>query len=892
MTFWSRIRSWSAAILRRSRLESEMDAELRFHLEAYAEDLVRGGVPRQEAMRRARIEFGGIERVKEESRDARGTQLLEQLWQDVRHSMRMLRKSPGFTAAAILTLALGIGANTAVFSALNTLLLRPLPVKNAERLTFIVSLREGFDPFGTSLLEYTAYQERSHLFAGWGLAADRSFNLIQQGEPERVQGAAILPDYLSTLGVQPVLGRSFTPEENNPGGAAVALMGYGLWKRRFGSDPHVVGRSLNLDGRNTTVIGILPPTFDLPDAAEIWIPLQTSLDGLPLAERAKHAYEMVARLKPNATLQQGDADLKGIARELEQEFPQLRKGWGVKLISLRQQLLGDLAGQVKTALFALVAAVGFLLFICCANVASLLLARGVSREREIALRQALGADWSRLVRQLLTESLLLALLGGFAGLLLAYAIVPVLSVLNPIETVALADVLRNIRIDGHVLWFVVCVTLVTAVICALTPVVKAAGSSDVAPLMKEGGQRGSTGTGGRRWLATLVVAEIAIAMPLLAGSGLMIQSFRRLQRIDLGFRAENLLTMHLDLSAIKYREFQQRISFVERVVERVKNLPGVVSAGTTTNLPLTLSISYDAVFTVEGHPPVNPSDVPITAHRQISREYLQTLGVTLVQGRLLNQQDRAKSLPVVVISEELARQGWPGEDPIGKRVKGLVAGRTMPWLTVVGVVKDIKEDRFNFRINRPAWYLPYEQSENTQPLDLVVKAKGDPSSLTAAIVDAVRSADRDQPVSNVTTMKDHVAGVLITDRFSAVLMGTLAALGLTLAIIGVYGVMAYSVSRQTGEMGLRVALGASPSDILKMAMGRGARLVAIGLSVGLVGALMLTRFLSGSLYGMNAHDPLTFGVVCLILAAVALVACYIPARRAMLVDPMVALRYE
>ncbi len=289
---------------------------------------------------------------------------------------------------------------------------------------------------------------------------------------------------------------------------------------------------------------------------------------------------------------------------------------------------------------------------------------------------------------------------------------------------------------------------------------------------------------------------------------------------------------------------------------------------------------------------MNPSDVPITAHRQISREYLQTLGVTLVQGRLLNQQDRAKSLPVVVISEELARQGWPGEDPIGKRVKGLVAGRTMPWLTVVGVVKDIKEDRFNFRINRPAWYLPYEQSENTQPLDLVVKAKGDPSSLTAAIVDAVRSADRDQPVSNVTTMKDHVAGVLITDRFSAVLMGTLAALGLTLAIIGVYGVMAYSVSRQTGEMGLRVALGASPSDILKMAMGRGARLVAIGLSVGLVGALMLTRFLSGSLYGMNAHDPLTFGVVCLILAAVALVACYIPARRAMLVDPMVALRYE
>ncbi len=892
MTLWSRLRSWATALLRRSQMESEMDAELRFHMEAYAQDLMRGGAPHQEAMRRARLEFGGIDRAKEECREERGVRFLETLMQDLRYAARTLRKSPGFAAVAVLTLALGIGANTAIFSALNTLLLRPLPVENAERLTFIVSLREGFDPFGTSFLEYTAYRDRSHSFASTGLAAERSFNLIQQGEPERVQGAAILPGYLSTLGVHPMIGRSFTPEENNPGGPAVALMGYGLWKRRFGSDPHVIGRSLNLDGRSTTVIGILPATFDLPDAAGVWIPLQTNLDGLPLAERAKHAYEMVARLKPGASLQQADADLKGIARELEQEFPQVRKGWGVKLISLRQQLLGDLTGQVRAALFALVAAVGFLLFICCANVASLLLARGVSREREIALRRALGADWSRVVRQLLTESLLLALLGGLAGLLLAYAILPVLSVLNPIETVALADVLRNIRIDGHVLGFVVFVTLVTAVICALMPVVKVAGSNDVAPLMKEGGQRGSTGSGGRRWLATLVVAEIAIAMPLLAGSGLMIQSFQRLQRIELGFRPENLLTMHLELSPIKYREHQQRITFVERVVERVKNLPGVVSAGTTTNLPLTLFISYDAVFTVEEHPPVNSSDVPITAHRQVSPEYLQTLGVTLDQGRLLNEQDRAKSLPVVVISEELARQGWQGEDPIGKRVKGLVAGRTMPWLTVVGVVKDIKEDRFNFRINRPAWYVPYEQSENTQPLDLVVKAKGDPSSLTAAIVDAVRSVDPDQPVSNVMTMKDQVAGVLVTDRFGAVLMGTLAALGLTLAAIGVYGVMAYSISRQTGEMGLRVALGARPSDILKMVVGRGARLVAVGLSMGLVGALILTRFLSGSLYGMNPDDPLTFGLVSLILAAVALLACYIPARRAIRVDPMVALRYE
>jgi putative ABC transport system permease protein len=880
--------SWWA----RKKKEQELEEEVRRHLEMAAQERVARGATSDEARRAARREFGNVELVKETTRDAWGRRWLRELYEDARFGARMLWNNPGFTLVAVLTLALGIGANTAIFSALNTLLLGPLPVENVERLTFIVSLRQGFDPFGTSLLEYTAYRDRSHAFANCGLASERSFNLIQRGVPERIQGAAILPEYLTTLGVRPVIGRSFTPEEDRPGGPAVALLGYGLWKRRFAGDPQVVGQSLDLEGRNTTVIGILPPTFDLPEAAEMWIPLQTNLAGLPLAERAKHSYYMVARLKPGASLQQADADLKAIARELEQEFPEVRRGWGVKLVLLRQQLLGDLTGQVKTALFALIAAVGFLLFICCANVASLLLARGVSRERELALRRALGAEWSRIVRQLLTECLLLAVLGGAGGLLLAYAMVPALRVLNPIATVALAGVLRNIRIDWHVLGFVGCVTLITAVICALTPVAKAAGANDATPILKEGGERGSTGSGGRRWLATLVVAEIAIAMPLLAGGGLLTQSLQRLQRMDLGFRPENLLSMHLELSASKYPEYQQRVRLVERVVERVKNLPGVLSAGTTTNLPLTSFISYDAVFSVEGHPPANPSDVPITAHRQVSSDYLQTLGVTLIRGRLLNEQDRANGLPVVVISEELARQGWPDEDPVGKRIKGLTAGRAMPWLTVVGVIKDIKEDRFNFRVNRPAWYVPYEQSENTQPVDLVVKASGDPSGLTAAIVEAIRSVDPDQPVSSVTTMKEQVAGVLLTDRFGAVLMGALAALGLALAIIGVYGVMAYSVSRQTQEMGLRVALGARPGDILKMVVGRGARLVAAGLSLGLVGALILTRFLAGSLYGMNPNDPLTFGGVSLILAGVALGACYLPARRATKVDPMMALRHE
>ena len=475
------------------------------------------------------------------------------------------------------------------------------------------------------------------------------------------------------------------------------------------------------------------------------------------------------------------------------------------------------------------------------------------------------ACYWRVVRQLLTESTVLAMVGGCAGLLLAYSVVPLLHTLNPIETVGLVGPLTDIRIDGRVLGFVALVTLLTAMICALTPVAKAAASNDLMPLMKEGGQHGSAGSAGRRWLAVLVVAELAIAVPLLAGGGLLIQSFERLQRA----------------------------AFVRQGVDRVKNIPGVGSAGITTNMPLTSFVSYDSVFTVEGHPPLNPNDVPITAHRLVTPEYLQTLGVKLVQGRLLDAHDRAEGMPVVVISEELARQGWPGEDPIGKHIKRVRPGQdNFPWLTVVGVVQDIKEDRFNFRIDRPAWYLPYEQSENTQPLDLVVKTSGDPASLGAAVRDAVHAVDPDQAVSNVTTMQAHLAGVVVTERFSAALMGALAALGLTLAIIGLYGVMAYSVSRQTGEMGLRVALGATPREIFKMVVRRGLRLILSGLGLGLAGALLLTRFLSGALYRVNPSDPVTFGLVAALLAIVALAACYVPARRATKVDPIVALRYE
>jgi putative ABC transport system permease protein len=812
-------------------------------------------------------------------------------WQDVRYGVRMLLKSPGYTAIAIVALAVSVGANTAVFSAVNTLLLRPLPLEDLDRLVFSVALREGFDPFGSSLLEFEAYQQRNHSFESIGAAMQRSFNLIGRGEPERIRGASIMADYLTTLGVKPVLGRSLTLEEDQPGGPAVALIGYGFWQKHFGGNTRVIGERLNLEGRSYTVIGVMPPGFDLPEAAEIWVPLQTKIDSLPFMERAVPGYEVVAKLRPSVSLKQADAESKSIARQLEQEFPQVRRGWSVKLIWLRQELLGDLAGRVNKALLALVGGVGFLLLICCANVANLQLARGIARARELALRRALGASRRRLIRQLLTESMLLALLGGAAGLVLAHWIVPLLAAINPIQGISLAGFFHNFKIDNRVLTFALLVTLATGLIFGLVPALKGAGEREVMPSLKQGDQHTASAPG-HGWLNVLIVSEIAIAMTLLVGGGLIARSFNRLQHVELGFRPDNLLTMKMVLPASKYSEHRQRVAFVDQVLERVKILPGVLSAGTTTNIPLEREIAYDSVFSVEGRPPINPNDVPITSHRLVSADYLKTLGVTLIKGRLIDETDRAGKPPVVVISEELARQAWPGEDPLGKRIKRVRPNQDFPWMTVVGIVKNVKEDLFNYRINRPVWYVPYAQLENNFPVNLVVRTNSDPASVTAAVRQAIHAVDPDQPVSNVMTMNENLAGVLVTERFSAILMSALAASGLLLAALGLYGVMAYSVSQRTAEIGVRVALGAQRIHVLRLILGHGAKLTLLGVAIGLAAAWGLTRLLTGLLFEVNATDPATFLSISLLLVSIALIACFLPARRALSVDPMIALRVE
>ena len=818
--------------------------------------------------------------------------MLGGLWQDVRYGARILLKQPGFSLICIAALALSIGANTAIFSAINTLLLRPLPIENIDRLVFSVALREGFDPFGSSFLEYAAYRDRSHCFVSSGIATERSFNLIGQGEPERVRGATVMADYFATLGVKPVIGRAFSAEEDKPGGPPVALISYGLWQKHFAGNTAAIGQSLNLDGRSYSIVGVMPPGFDLPGAAEIWTPFQVNIDTLPLAERTVRRGDIIARLKPSVDLKQADKELKAIARQLEQEDPEFQRGWSVRVVSFRQELLGDLEGHVRKALLALMAGVGFLLLICCANVANLQLARGISREQELALRRALGAGRWRLVRQLLTESLLLAILGGTAGLLLAKWLLPILAVLNPIQGISFSAFFHNFEIDRRVLAFAFFTTLLTGVIFGLLPALKAAGAHELMPRIKQGDQHSRGDVAGRRWLNGLIVAEIAIALTLLICGGLMVQSFQRLQHLDLGFRPDNLLTIKMVLPESKYSQYRQRVAFTDQLLEQIRALPGVVSAGTTTNIPLEREIAYDAIFNVEGRPPTNPNDVPITSHRIVSPDYLETLGVTLIKGRLIDRNDRAESPPVVVVSQEFAHQAWPGEDAIGKRVRRIRAGQIFPWMTVVGVVKDVKEDLFNYRINRPVWYVPYAQVENNFPVNLVIRGSVDPTSLTAALRDVIHAVDPDQPVSNVMAMNTILSGVLVTERFGAVLMGTLAISGLLLASIGLYGVMAYSVSQRTGEIGLRVALGAQRKHVLGLFMGEGIKLTLFGLVIGLLAAWSATRLLTTLLFDTRTSDPATFISISLLLVLIALLACFFPARRALSVDPMIALRAE
>jgi putative ABC transport system permease protein len=806
------------------------------------------------------------------------------LLQDLRFGARMLWKRPGFTAVAVLTLALGIGANTAIFSLVNAVLLKPLPYREPERLVMLWedATRIGFPQNTPAPANYVDWKAQTKSFEGMAATMYASFNLTGFGEPQKVDGNAVTADLFPVLGVRPALGRGFTAEEEKPGSDKVVVLSHGLWRETFGGDPSIVGRDLILSGEKYTVVGVMPEDFHyLQPYVRLWVPLAQAPEDW--ANRGGHYLDVVGRLKQGVSVEQADADLKAVTARIARDYPEEAGDLGAYVLPLREQV----SGPVRRPLLILVVAVAFVLLIACANVAGLLLARSAARRKEIAVRAALGASRWRVVRQLLTESALLSAAGGAAGLLVAVWSFAFLRQLVPPSLAASAP----LEVDARALVFTLVVSLLTATLFGLAPALQAS-KSGPADALKQGGGRGAVGGGGRTLRGAFVVAEVALALVLLVGAALLIQSLQKLRGQYPIASPEQVLTLRTVLPQNRYREHSQREAFYDAVLGRVRALPGVVSAGYTTSVPLAWKGGTSG-FVVEGRAP-EPGLGYDAVHRQVTAGYLEALGLPLKAGRYLAESDGPQGQPVAVINESMARTYFPNGGALGKRFKVGDPDSERPWLTVVGVVGDLRQ----MGIEAPAkseFYLPYQQVNYQQwfaPGHLVVRTSVEPTSLVAAVRREVYAVDPEQPVANVQTMEEILGEESSQRRVGMTLLASFAGLALLLAALGIYGVLSFFVAQHTQEIGVRLALGARPRSILTLVLGKGMRLAVAGLGLGLVGALLLTRLIESQLFGVSADDPLTYAGLALLLAAVAFVACYLPARKATKVDPMVALRYE
>ncbi|HEX8143168.1 MAG TPA: ABC transporter permease [Pyrinomonadaceae bacterium] len=809
------------------------------------------------------------------------------LWQDVRYGFRMLLKRPGFTVIAILALALGIGANTAIFSVVNGVLLRPLPYEDPDRLVRISEWSQQVPGMSVSYLNLKDWREQNTVFTAIGATRFNSYNLTGVDEPERLQGRDISANFFDVLGVKPAMGRNFLPEEDRANANPTCILSYGLWQRRFGADPKIIGRVLTLNSESYTVIGVMPKNYRFGSPTDVFVPMGLREAGEMLNQRDNHpGIYAYARLKPGVTFEQAEVEMKSIAQRLGQAYPKENAGNSVTLIPLREYFVGD----IRPSLLILLGAVGFVLLIACANVANLLLARATSRMREIAIRTALGAGRLRIIRQLLTESVLLALLGAGVGLLLALWGIDVLRTasIDAIPTTA------EIKLDTSVFIFTLAVSVLTGVICGLAPALQTS-KPDLNEALKEGGRTGTAGAARHRIRNLLVVSEVALSLILLIGSGLLIKSFLRLRETETGFNPDNLLTMQLSYAAGR-DEGRKVANFFAQVEERIKTLPGVESVAISTGVPL-LGAS-ETSFAIEGRPPAEPGKRPMTVIYITTPDYLRAMGIRLLRGRFFTPQDTQTSPLVAVIDEEFARLHFPNEDPIGKYIEGSKE-ENIPHLEIVGVVSHVK----NYGLDTPGpvqselYYAWNQAPDKFLPLmadrmSLLIRTSSDPSALTPAVRREVQAIDASQPVFNVNTMEQVLADSLASQRLSMLLLSIFASVALILAAVGIYGVLSYTVVQRTHEIGIRMALGARVQDVFKLVVGQAMTMVLIGIGLGLVGAFAITRVMASLLYGVSATDPLTFGLVSLLLAAIALIACLIPARRATKVDPMVALRYE
>jgi putative ABC transport system permease protein len=805
------------------------------------------------------------------------------LIQDLSYGVRTLRKNPGFTAVVVLTLALGIGANTAIFSVVNGVLLRPLPFRNPSRLVLIAE-KSSFPVISTSYENYQDWRDQGHSFESMEATRSGSITLTGAGEPERLNVRMATAGLFSMLGINAQIGRTFLAEEDRAGGAPVALLSHGLWQRRFGGSPDIIGKTINLDLQPYTIVGILPNGFQILQPADVFLPFMPWAKTLPDDRNWHPGIIPLAKLKQGVSREQARVEMVGITKRLEQQYPDYNTGTSADVVGLQDQIVQN----SRPALLLLLGAVSFVLLIACANVANLLLARAASRGREVAIRTAMGAGSGRVIRQLLTESVLLSLVGGLLGVIIAWAAVGILPKIAGDSIPQGAP----IGLDPWVLAFTAVVSLFTGLLFGIVPALRTA-KLDLREALNEGSRGSTAGPGQHVLRGALVAMEIALAMLLLVGSGLLLRSFSRLQEVPPGFQPDHLLVADIPLSPTAYAKPEDRYQFFDRLVERAEMLPGVRSAAAASFLPVSGGGSI-IHFNITGRPPKSPHEFVAAGYRTITPSYLETIGVPLLHGRLFTRADNEKSPAVVLINATMARTFFHSENPLGKRLQlGALPDQEVPTMEIVGVIGDV---HFGLGTDPQAeMYLPYRQADLLLPvfqLSVVMRTAGDPSLQTPALRSALAEIDPNQPLVKVRTMEENMAATVAQPRFRTWLVGILAMLALVLAAVGVYGVMSYTVTQRTSEIGVRVALGAQPQNVFRIIVGHGLQLALFGVGIGLVAALALTRLLQSFLFGISAYDPLTFIAVSLLLTLVAVAASYFPARRATRVDPMVALRYE
>jgi putative ABC transport system permease protein len=800
----------------------------------------------------------------------------------MKYAARTMRQNPGFTLIAIVTLALGIGANTTIFSVINAVLLRPLPYKDPSRLVMLAESMAAYPVLSVSHENYEDWRDQSTSFQAIGAVQPLDFTLTGSGDPERLTGQMISASTFPMLGVQPALGREYTSAEDRAGGAPVVLLSYALWQRRYAGSADVLGKSLTLDNNPYTVIGVMPAGFQIFREADVILPLEPWAKTLPDDRNWHTGIVPVARLKDSVTIEQARLEMRTIAKRLEQQYPLYDTGIDALVLPLQ----GQIVSNVRPALLTLLAAVGLVLLIACANVANLLLARASQREKEIAIRSALGASRARLVRQLLTESVMIAAIGGALGLALAAV------GLGPLLHFAAATVPRaeGIGLNSAVLGFTAALAILTGIVFGLVPALQAS-RFDIRDQLNQNSRGSTGGTHHQRLRSALVIAEVAISMVLLIGAGLLIRSFARMQSVAPGFRSDHLLLAELPLSPTKYAKPEQQIAFFDRLLERMRALPGASHAIAANFMPMS---GYNGLihFNIQERPPKSPHDFILTGYYLVSPDYFEALGIPVLAGRTIRQSDNFTSPSVVVINQTMAKRFFPGENPLGKRLQiGELPETSIPFMEVIGIVGDVKQKLDSDAVE--AMYVPYMQPVlPLSGLTVGLRTSQDPASMASAMRSAVFEIDRDQPIVKIRTMDQAISTSMNEPKFRTLLLTLLAVLALILSAVGVYGVMSYSVSLRTQEIGIRLAMGAQFGDVMALVVRQGFALAAMGIVVGGIAAYALSRLMARFLFGVGANDPATFAGVSLLLAAVALLACYVPARRATRVDPLVALRCD